>query len=144
MAEHQTVLVIEDDPNDVFLLKRAFSKAAPDILLRVVRNGREAIDYLKGLDTFADRAEHPLPALLVLDLNLPGMNGFDLIKWVRNESACRNLPIVVLSSSISPIEIARAQELGINAYHVKPSDANALVGMVQGIKARWVDRTPGT
>ncbi|SRR6266481_4963554 len=140
MAGELKVLVVEDSPNDVLLLQRAFSKGGPEVPLHFVRDGREALDYLNGVDRFADRNLYPLPTLLVLDLKLPGIDGFDIIKWVRKESKLRDLRIVVLSSSNEPSDISRAHELGANAYHVKPNDPNALIGMVEGLKTYWVDR----
>ena len=79
------VLVVEDSPNDVFLLQRAFSKTGPEAPLHFARDGQEALDYLKGVDRFADRNLYPLPTLLVVDLKLPGIDGFDIIQWVRKE-----------------------------------------------------------
>jgi CheY-like chemotaxis protein len=140
MAGDLKVLVVEDNPNDVLLLQRAFSKGGPEVPLHFARDGKEGLDYLKGVDRFADRNLYPLPTLLVVDLKLPGIDGFDIIRWVRKESELRDLRIVVLSSSNEPSDIARAHDLGANAYHVKPNDPNALVGMVEGLKAYWVDR----
>ena len=134
------VLVVEDNPNDVLLLKRAFSKGGAGVPLHFARDGQEALDYLKGVDRFADRKLYPLPTLLVVDLKLPGIDGFDIIQWVRKESELRDLRIVVLSSSSEPADIARAHELGANAYHVKPNDPNVLIGMVEGFKMYWAER----
>ncbi len=134
------VLVVEDNPNDVVLLKRAFSKGGPEVPLQFARDGQEALNYLKGVHQFADRNMYPLPTLLVVDLKLPGIDGFDIIKWVRNQPELRDLRIVVLSSSNEPSDISRAHELGANAYHVKPNDPNALIGMVEGLRSYWVDR----
>jgi len=86
MAGELKVLVVEDSPNDVLLLQRAFSKGGPEVPLHFVRDGREALDYLNGVDRFADRNLYPLPTLLVLDLKLPGIDGFDIIKWVRKDT----------------------------------------------------------
>jgi CheY-like chemotaxis protein len=143
MAAKLQVLVVEDDPNDVLLLKRAFSKGGPEMPLQFARDGQEALDYLKGVDRFADRNLYPLPTLLVVDLKLPGIDGFEIIRWVRKESELRDLRIVVLSSSNEPSDISRAHHLGANAYHVKPNDPNALVGMVEGLKTYWADRNAG-
>jgi len=140
MAGELKVLVVEDSPNDVLLLQRAFSKGGPEVPLHFVRDGREALDYLNGVDRFADRNLYPLPTLLVVDLKLPGIDGFDIIKWVRKESELRDLRIVVLSSSNEPSDISRAHELGANAYHVKPNDPNAFIGMVEGLRAYWANR----
>ncbi len=140
MAGDLKVLVVEDNPDDVTLLERAFSKGGPDVPLHFARDGKEALDYLKGVDRFVDRKLYPLPTLLVLDLKMPGIDGFDIIQWVRKNPALKDLRIVVLSSSSEPSDVSRAHELGANAYHVKPHDPNALVGMVEGLRAYWVDR----
>jgi CheY-like chemotaxis protein len=134
------ILVIDDNGDDALILQRAFNQIAPEIGLHFARTGIEAIDYLKGVDRFADRHQYPLPSLLVLDLKMPGMNGFEVIQWVRKESEIREIPIVVLSCSNQAGDIARAHELGANAYHVKPSDAYALLGMVEGLKTYWIDK----
>src|SRR6266404_5449135 len=143
MACDLKVLVVEDNPSDVALLERAFSKGGPEVPLHFARDGQEALNYLKGVDRFADRSLYPLPTLLVVDLKLPEIDGFDIIQKVRKDSELRNLRIVVLSSSSEPSDISRAHDLGANAYHVKPNDPNALVGMVEGLRTYWVDRNAG-
>jgi CheY-like chemotaxis protein len=140
MAERLNVLLVDDSADDTTILHRAFSRIAPDIVLHFARSGVEALDYLKGADHFADRNRYPLPSLLVLDLKMPGVDGFDVIQWVRKESQLNDLPIVVLSSSNDPSDISRAHELGADAYHVKPSDLNALIGLVEGLKTYWIDK----
>jgi CheY-like chemotaxis protein len=140
MGEGLRVLVVEDHPDDILILRRAFSKGAPGVPLHFAQSGDEALAYLKGLDRFADRTLHPLPTLLLLDLKLPGIDGFDVIQWVRNESAFRDIPIVVLTSSGQPSDVSRARQMGANAYHVKPNDANALIGMVEGLRMYWSDK----
>ena len=137
MGDSLKVLLIEDSADDTLITKRLFSKVAPEIVLHVARSGAEAIDYLQGVDRFADRERYPLPSLLVLDLKMPGVDGFDVIKWVRAHPQLSPLPIVVLSSSNDPSDISRAHDLGANAYHVKPTDMNALSGMVEGLKTYW-------
>ena len=140
MGDGLKVLVIEDHPDDILILRRAFSKAAPDVPLQFAQSGTEAMAYLKGSERYADRTVYPLPTLLLIDLKLPGIDGFDIIHWVRNESGLRDIPIVVLTSSSHPGDVSRARELGANAYHVKPNDANALVGMVEGLSLYWSDK----
>jgi CheY-like chemotaxis protein len=134
------VLLIDDNSDDAIILLRVFSKIAPEISLHIARSGVEALSYLKGEDRFADRKIYPLPSLLIVDLKMPGMDGFDLIQWVRTESDLRELPIVVLSSSKDPADVSRVHQLGANAFHVKPSDPNALIGMVEGLKTYWIDK----
>ena len=128
------ILVAEDNENDVLILTRAFSKAAPDASVNFVRDGEEAIEYLGGTGQFADRAAYPLPGLLVVDLKMARMDGFEAIEWVRTKSDLRSMPIVVLSSSGDPFDISRAYKLGVNAYHVKPQDPSEMIRVVEGWK----------
>src|SRR5437667_1443652 len=95
----RVLLVAEDNAHDIFLLKRAFIKAGVDVPMHIVNDGQEAVDYLLGAGRFADRKEYPLPTLLVIDLKMPRLTGFDVIRWVREHDGLRRLPILVLSSS---------------------------------------------
>ena len=140
MGDSLKVLLIEDNVDETLITQRVFSKVAPEIVLQLARSGSEAIEYLQGVDQFADRTRYPTPSLLVLDLKMPGVDGFDVIKWVRSNSHWSKLPIVVLSASNDPSDIARAHKLGANAYHVKPTDMNALSGLVEGLKTYWLDK----
>lgn len=131
------ILHVDDDPNDVFFLEHAMHKAGIANPMHVVRDGREAIEYLKGLGKFADRRRFPLPHLVLLDLKLPYVMGLDVLKWIRQES---RLPLVVvmLTASAEDADIAGAYRLGANAFLTKPSEASKLVDMVQAIKAFWL------
>jgi CheY-like chemotaxis protein len=140
MRDQLKVLVVEDNPDDILMLKRAFSRGGPKVALRFAHSGQEGLHYLQGVERFADRTLYPLPTLLVLDLKMPGVDGFNIIQWVRQQSEWRDLPIVVLSSSGDPKDMSRAHDLGANAYHVKPNDANALVGMVEGLQMYWGEK----
>jgi CheY-like chemotaxis protein len=140
MTHGLNILLIDDNPDDAIIFQRAFAKTPSKVQLHLACSGLEALDYIRGVDRFANRALYPLPALLVLDLNMPGIDGFNVIQWVRKESQLREIPIVVLSSSTHAKDISRAHRLGANAYHVKPNDVNALVGMVEGLKTYWVDQ----
>src|SRR5947207_13623222 len=100
MARSQTILLVEDDPNDALLVRMAFQKSFPGVPIKIARNGLEAIDYLKGKGPFADRKEHPLPDLLLLDLKMPLMDGFEFLQWLRDEPGLKRLPVIVLTSSL--------------------------------------------
>ena len=132
-----TILQVEDDPNDVFFLKRAFTSAGVDNPLRVVNDGREAIDYLKGSGRFADREQFPLPGLVLLDLKLPHVMGLEVLRWIRQESGL-SLVVVLLTASAEEADIASAYRLGANGFLVKPSAASQLVEMVKAIKDFWL------
>jgi CheY-like chemotaxis protein len=118
MNTQSIILLVEDNEDDVFFMKRAFQHVGVHNPLHVVRNGEEAIDYLSGQRDFSDRERHPLPDLVFLDLKMPGLNGFDVLKWMREQSL--ELPVVVLTSSPEEIDRQQAFELGAECYLLKP------------------------
>ena len=99
MLDHVPILLAEDDKNDIFLMRRAFDSAGYLNPLCVVHNGQEVLDYLEGSGQFADRDKFPLPGLLLLDLKMPLMDGFDVLAWLRQRTQFENLPVVVLTAS---------------------------------------------
>jgi CheY-like chemotaxis protein len=133
-----TILHVEDDPNDVFLLRRAFEKAAVDAPLVSVGDGLEAEDYLAGRGAYADRAKHPQPSLVLLDLKLPKKSGLEVLKWLRGQADLRLIPVIVLTSSQDRGDVRRAYELGANSYLVKPAQIDTLVDMVKALSAYWM------
>lgn len=133
------ILLVEDDPDDVFFLKDAFARAGLGAALRVARDGEEAVAYLRGDSVHADRALHPLPSLVLLDLKLPRKSGLEVLAWCRQQPGLKRIPIVVLTSSLSGEDIAQAYDLGASAYLVKPLEADAQLEMVKTIRAFWVD-----
>ena len=132
------VLLVEDDENDVFFFKRAMKLAGWTDPLQVARDGKQAIDYLGGSGQFSSRDEFPLPALLLLDLKLPYVNGLEVLKWIRDNPALRQMAIIVLTSSREDVDIERACQLGANAYVVKPAASEELVDLVKAIWAFWI------
>ena len=139
MHEHDqfTVLLVEDDLNDIFLVKRAFKRAEVHNPLQVVTDGGEAIQYLIGEGKYADRQTHPLPHLIVMDIKMPRMTGFDVLEWIKSEHTLRRIPVVIVSSSDRPEDINRAYELGANAYMVKPVDIKAVEHLFESITQYW-------
>jgi CheY-like chemotaxis protein len=132
-----TVLLVEDDLNDIFLVKRAFKMARIQNPLQVVTDGVEAIGYLRGEDKYEDRQAYPLPRLLVMDIKMPRKSGFEVLEWVRQNPVLRRMPIVIVSSSDNPSDINRAYELGANAYMVKPMNFRAVEHLFQSITQYW-------
>ena len=114
------ILLVEDDRNDVFFLRRAFEQAGVRASLRVVSDGEEAMDYLMGRGKFVDRSQFPLPALLLLDLKMPLANGFDVLAWLRSQPSLDYLSVIVLTSSPEDRDRQKAAELGAARYFVKP------------------------
>ena len=113
------VLHVEDDPNDAFLLKHALRKADLPLEIQHVVDGQQAIDYLSGTGNFSDRTHFPLPRLVLLDLKLPLLNGFEVLAWARSHSEFLALPVFVLSSSDLPEDISEAKRLGADDFFVK-------------------------
>ncbi len=136
------VLYVEDDENDVFLMTRGFQKAGIERSIRVVGNGREAISYLAGEGVYADRQAHPLPCMVLLDLNLPLLAGMEVLAWMRAQGPLRELPVVIFSSSEHPGDRQRASQLGATDYWSKPGNPARFVEFAQDIKQRWVLEAP--
>ena len=142
----ETILLVEDDPNDVLLIQRAFQKAGMADCLKIARDGDEAIDYLSGTGRFENRSRFPIPYLVLLDLKMPGTDGFEVLRWARAESNLKRLLIVVLTSSNLQADVDRAYELGANSYLVKPVEFEQMVNLIQRFEAYWseINRIPST
>ena len=110
------ILLVEDSPDDVLLIERVFNRADFNHPLRTVTDGEKAIEYLKGLEEYSDRAAYPYPGLVILDLKMPGLGGFDVIRWMRGHPQAKLVPIIVISGSSEPADVNRAYELGANAF----------------------------
>lgn len=132
------ILHVDDDSNDLVLFQHACKKAVVDCDLQAVTDGDEAIAYLQGEDKFADRERYPMPDLMLLDLKMPRLSGFEVLSWVRHEEKCCALPVVVLSSSNHEADIKKAYSLGANSYLVKPVAFDALVATVKMIHQYWL------
>lgn len=135
MTKH-VLLVAEDDLVDLLLLERAIRKFADCFALIRVANGDEVVAYLTGNGGFANRAEFPVPDLLLLDLKMPGRDGFSVLQW-RKEQEQRHLPTIVFSSSSLPADVERAYALGANSYVVKPDQPEKLERMVKALREWW-------
>jgi len=133
-----TILLVEDNPDDVLLIKRAFQKAGVAHSLQVAAHGEEAMAYLTGSDGFSDREKHPFPALVLLDLQLPRRSGHEVLAFMREQEDLRRLPVVVLTSSREPRDINRAYDLGANSYLVKPVSFENLLDMVRTLERFWL------
>jgi len=135
--EKQLFLLAEDDENHVVLMKEAFAKAGVANPLRVVGNGDEVIAYLKGAPPYQNRAEHPMPVALLLDLKMPRKDGFEVLEWVRKQPSLKRLSVIVLTSSRQAADADRAYELGANSYLTKPGPFNELVEMTKCLRD-WI------
>jgi two-component system response regulator len=133
----RTILQVDDDPNDVFLLQHAMRKMGVANPIQVASDGQEAIDYLQGAGKFADRVRFPFPCLVLMDLKLPHVMGLDVLRWIRQQPATA-LTVVMLTASGSEADIVEAYRLGANAFLIKPSEANRLEEMVKAVKDFWL------
>ncbi len=133
-----TILHVEDDPNDVLLIARAFRKAETTAQLQVVNDGEQAVHYLAGTNSFSKRDQFPLPSLVLLDLKLPRKSGIEVLGWMRSQPGLKRIPVVMLTSSRQPIDINRAYDLGVNAYLVKPVNFDSLVEMLKTLNLFWL------
>jgi CheY-like chemotaxis protein len=136
--ERYSILLVEDDPNDIILIKRAFEKASITNPLPVVEDGEEAISYFAGKGPYSDRVKYPLPILLLLDLKLPRKSGHEVLEWLRRQPMLKRLPVVVLTSSQQDSDINRAYDLGANSYLVKPVTFDTLVEMMKTLNFYWL------
>ena len=139
MNENGHILVAEDDLTDAYFFERAFKRAGIPVMLHFVRDGQEVIAYLQGEGQFADRTAHPLPQLVLLDLKMPRLDGFDVLEWVRKQPRLSGLQVVIFSSSGEPKDINRAYGLGANWYLVKPHSMEELTALVGRFKKFWLE-----
>ena len=132
------VLYVDDDKDDVFFMHHAWEQLAIPNSLVDVADGQAAIDYLAGNGPFANRQKYPLPCLLLLDLNMPVKNGFEVLQWIRRHPNFKTLPVVIVSGSNQPSDVAAAKQLGITDYLVKPAGPAALIEILRVRKDRWL------
>ncbi len=136
MNNFAPILLAEDDEDDIFIMRRALRGAGITNPLQIVRNGREAIQYLTGEGIYADRKQYPWPCLLMLDLRMPLMDGFEVLAWLQRRRRPKDLLAVILSSSKDEADMLRASQLGADAYCIKPDAYDDLVSIVRQLHAR--------
>ena len=138
MSTNPVILLVEDNEDDIFLMKRSLKSAGITNPLCVVEDGQRAIDYLGGVGEFADRNKHPRPSVVFLDLKLPLKSGREVLAWIR-EQRIENLVVLVLTSSSEPSDIREAYRLGANSYVVKPPTAAELLELARAFKSYWLE-----
>lgn len=137
MPHRRTILLVDDSENDLLFMRRAFKKAESSIPLQEVCNGEEAIAYLKGEGPYNDRNKFPLPKVVLLDLNMPKKDGFDVLTWVRAQPVLKRLAIIILSASTRAADVDRAFDLGATSFLVKPGNLETLAAMVRCLDG-WI------
>lgn len=138
-AAKKLVLLVEDDPADARLVQRAFSKIENGFTMVRLQDGDEAVAYLNGDRPFDNRALHPLPDVLLLDIKLPRRSGLEVLDWIRQRPApLRWLPVVILTSSTHSVDVNRAYDLGANSYLAKPDTAAGLLELMSSFQSYWL------
>jgi CheY-like chemotaxis protein len=132
------ILIADDDPDFVMLLRAAFEEAHVDNLIDVVEDGAKAQEYLKNQGSFEDRQRFPIPGLILSDLRLPPKDGITLLRWIRQEPRLDGLPFVILTGSEFPNQEAIAIQSGANGYFIKPFQFTKLVALAQHFHDTWL------
>ncbi|HAL57441.1 MAG TPA: two-component system response regulator [Bacteroidetes bacterium] len=132
------ILLVEDNRMDVELTLDAFHEARLGNTIHVSPNGQDALDYLFGRGTYADRKAHPMPGLILLDLKLPGVDGFEVLRQVKSTPILKRVPVVVLTSSKEEGDRALSYDRGANSYIVKPVSFEGFLGVVRQIDGYWL------
>jgi CheY-like chemotaxis protein len=139
MNPSRSVLLVEDDTNDILLMQRAFQKANLNIGLKVVCDGDAAVAYLSHFLAREHYDPTLLPLLILLDLKLPRRSGLEVLAWIRQQTFLRRIPVVILTSSSQNPDICQAYELNVNSYLIKPVNFNDLVHLVEMVKRYWLE-----
>jgi len=132
-----TILLLEDDPHDVFFIQRAMEQASVAHTLQAVANGEEGIAYLRGDGPYSDRMKYPVPNIILTDIKMPRMDGFEFLHWLRHHPEWSVIPTIVLSSSSIDSDVRRAYEAGANAYLRKPSSQAELAEIIRITSKYW-------
>ena len=132
------ILVVEDNQDHALLIRFVFEHRALGTVMRVASTGQEALDYLEGIPPYDDRAENPLPAVIILDLGLPDISGFDVLSWLSASKEYSDIPVVVFTSSTDPADAQRAYSLGARAYKSKREHFGELVDVVLDVVGKWL------
>ena len=132
------ILLVEDEPSDVFLMKRALKGAQILNPLQVACDGQEAINYLSGAGKFSDRDQFPIPSIIFLDLKLPYKSGFEVLTWIRSQTNLDRTLVMVLTSSSEERDIAQCYKLGAQTFLVKPPNAGMLLELMISLKDYWI------
>jgi two-component system, response regulator len=138
------ILLVEDNPDDVTLALHAFRKSRPEIVIQVVRDGADAMDYLLANGIYAGRDAHHVPKVVLLDLQMPKVDGFEVLRHLKADERTRAIPVVVLSSSRDHRDISACYDLGANSYLVKPGDFDEFIVAARALDAYWLslNRSP--
>lgn len=131
------LLYAEDDPDDVMLMKDAMDEGGMEDELKIVQDGHELMNYLKGRGAYHDPVQAPAPDIILLDLNLPQKDGHEVLKEIKNDDDLKHIPVIVLTSSRSDEVITSVYKLGANSFIVKPVSIGSLAEIMTSMKRFW-------
>jgi CheY-like chemotaxis protein len=134
------ILLVEDSEDNILLVRHAVHKAGVTTPLEVATSGEQAIDYLGGTNGYSDWHRFPLPTIVLLDLKMPGMDGFGVLKWIRQQPGLKALRVAMLTSSDMPHEIKMAHDLGANIFLTKPMELERLVQIMKTLNEHWLQQ----
>ena len=138
----KTVLLVEDNSDDAFLLQKALLSAGVHHFSRVVGDGQAAIDYLAGNGPYQNRKKYPLPMLVFLDIKLPKLDGLEVLRWLRSQPAFKMLPVIMLTNSCLSADVKRAQDLGVTSYMLKDPDWQRFRESIEHALSYWFEEQP--
>ena len=139
MHRQCTILIVDDDENDIFFVKRAFTEINIHCTFQILKNGQEVVDYLEGADEYGNREKYPLPMMILMDLKMPIMDGFQVLAWLRARDGLKVIPTIIFSSSDLPGDITRAYELGANSFMTKSVTYDGLLIKLQTLSQYWLE-----
>lgn len=143
LTSRSVILLVDDDPHDVVLIRLAFRKVGIIDTIQLVKNGVEAMHYIRGEGPYSNRSQYPSPTLILLDLKMPQTSGFQVLEWIRKQRQLAEMVVVVMSSSTNEEDIKEAYALGANLYLVKPSRFSDLVKMTGSLKEYYCEGAAG-
>jgi CheY-like chemotaxis protein len=139
MRRSCTILIVDDDENDIFFVKRAFTEINVHCTFQVLKNGQQVVDYLLGDGEYSNREKYPLPMMILMDLKMPIMDGFEVLAWLRGRPGIKVIPTIVFSSSDLAEDITRAYELGANSFMTKSVTYDGLLLKLQTLSHYWLE-----
>src|SRR5580765_3824471 len=138
MSNRELILVVEDNEDHALLIRRGLCKGSPVESLQVVISGEEALEYLGGTGRYSNRDELSLPSVVLLDLELPGISGFEVLRWIREQTELKSVWVVVITCSELEQNASLASILGANSFIVKPRDLDSLIQMIEASRPYWL------
>ncbi|MBN1515479.1 response regulator [Candidatus Sumerlaeota bacterium] len=137
MIQEVNILLVEDDENDILAIRRAFKKHSISNPLFVVENGEDALDFLHNRGEYEDEKAHPKPDLILLDINMPRMNGIEFLNIIKRDDKFKSIPVVILTSSKREWDKIESYKLGVNSYIIKPVDFDKFADSILMINQYW-------